>query len=386
MIFHYYCSYALLIRRLRHVCWFTTILAVCFPSLTGRLLASQSVELTWTASPSYDIVYYKIYYGTQSGVYTDVISAGDVSAVVIPALQDGQAYFFAVSAVDGNGYESTLSPEVVYSVPGPSATTLQVVTSTAVAQAVDAFWTPSADSDAVAYTVSYGTQSGVYTNFVTFDFTNDGVVAGLVPGNTYYFIVTPIDSLGESLGSSAEVSYLAPLSAPITLSAAALTTGGGVQLSWTNLAGQSAAGYNIFYGTQSQYYTARTSCGPQNSCAIQGLPAGVTYYFVVAAVDDSGNQGLFSNEASAAVLAAPPPSGIGLRVQTLADANGRPSYLQISSITPISGAWEMDYSPDLVNWTPYYYGIGDGGQDGPDVEVGAGIDPNTPQMFFRVIQ
>jgi hypothetical protein len=387
MISDYSCGYTSLIRRGRPFHWLNTILILCSLGLAGRTLGSQSVELTWNASPSLDIMSYKIYYGTQSGVYRDFVTVADISDVAVPGLQDGQTYYFAVSAVDGEGYESALSPEAVYTVPWPSTVSLQVVTSTAALQAVDAIWTPSPDNDVFAYVVSYGTESGVYTNSVTFDFVTDGVIAGLVPGGTYYFIVTPIDSLGVALGSSAEVSYLVPVPAPIVLNATALPGGGGVQLSWTDLSGQGATGYNIYYGTQDGLYTGSTQCGLRDNITIQGLQSGETYNFVVAAVDSYGDQGVFSNDASVELSAlAPAPAGIRLQLQTFTDASGHPNYLEITSPSQIFGLWEMDYSPDLVNWTPYVYGYGSGNPDGGDVFVGAAIDPNVPQMFFRVIQ
>jgi hypothetical protein len=171
------------------------------------------------------------------------------------------------------------------------------------------------------------------------------------------------------------------------LNATALPGGGGVQLSWTDLSGQGATGYNIYYGTQDGLYTGSTQCGLRDNITIQGLQSGETYNFVVAAVDSYGDQGVFSNDASVELSAlAPAPAGIRLQLQTFTDASGHPNYLEITSPSQIFGLWEMDYSPDLVNWTPYVYGYGSGNPDGGDVFVGAAIDPNVPQMFFRVIQ
>lgn len=62
------------------------------------------------------------------------------------------------------------------------------------------------------------------------------------------------------------------------------------------------AGYNIYYGTQSQKYTSsiKVSNPDLTTYLVQSLPAG-TYYFAVTAYDSTGNEGPSSPEVSAAV-------------------------------------------------------------------------------------
>ncbi|MGH7942938.1 MAG: fibronectin type III domain-containing protein [Limisphaerales bacterium] len=83
--------------------------------------ASQSVKLSWTASPSPDVVGYNIYYGDASGDYTNEISVGSVTNVTVSGLADRTTYFFAAQAINNDGIESGYSVQTSYAVPGASA-------------------------------------------------------------------------------------------------------------------------------------------------------------------------------------------------------------------------------------------------------------------------
>ena len=172
---------AWLIRHSRCLWWLVALGLVCLGSAPNRVCASQSAELTWTDSPDDNVVSYNVYFGTESGVYFDVTNCPDISDVIIPGLEDGTTYYFAVSAVDDAGNESELSNEAYYTVPPPAPFTLQVQGTTA-AQTVQVSWTPSPESDVFGYIVEYGTQSGVYTSALEFDYTTDGIISGLVAG------------------------------------------------------------------------------------------------------------------------------------------------------------------------------------------------------------
>jgi len=193
------------------------LVAAWLGGASNGALASQSVELTWSPSPNTDVVAYKVYYGTESRNYSGSITFSDVSDVILPGLAGGVTYYFAVSAVNANAEESDLSNEADYTVPLPAPLVLQVQGASSYAQAVELTWNPSPDGDVYAYNVSYGTQSGVYTNSTTFYGTTDGVISGLAGGATYYFAVAAIDSVGVENILSNEVSYVIPAQAPIAL-------------------------------------------------------------------------------------------------------------------------------------------------------------------------
>ena len=80
--------------------------------------AMQSVGLSWDPSPSSDSAGYNVYYGSESGNYTTLISVGNNTNAQITGLRGGVTYYFAVSAYGDSGQESELSNEVSYTVPG----------------------------------------------------------------------------------------------------------------------------------------------------------------------------------------------------------------------------------------------------------------------------
>jgi fibronectin type 3 domain-containing protein len=64
---------------------------------------------------------YKIYWGKSSGVYLQAkdtgIAVGNVLTYTVVGLTSGTAYFFAVTAVDNLGMESSYSNEVTKIMP-----------------------------------------------------------------------------------------------------------------------------------------------------------------------------------------------------------------------------------------------------------------------------
>lgn len=341
------------------------------------------VDLSWNAIANEGVVGYNIYYGAASGLYTDSLSYGPITNVVIQGLAGGQTYYFMISSVDAYGNESFTSNEGSSVAGAPLPIALQVEDTTQALNAVDVSWTPSPESDIYGYVVCYGIQSGVYGNSLTFDYTTNGIISGLTPGQTYYFAVAPVDSFGVESIASSEVSWVVPEPEPITLSAQAATDPAGVELSWNAITNADIVAYYVYYGTQSGFYTDTVSVGAVTNTLIQGLDGGDWYYFAVIAVDAYGNESVFSNEANAI---APDPPALVLQTQTFTDGNGLPYLMDINTASAVYGPWEVDYSTDLQNWAPYAYGYGYGAGDGYDVNVYVLLDPTVPQMFFRAIQ
>lgn len=85
--------------------------------VASQARASQSVALSWKASPGTNVVAYKVYFGTQSGQFANAITFGNVTNVIIPGFLEGTTNYFAVSAVDAKGNESKLSNLASYIVP-----------------------------------------------------------------------------------------------------------------------------------------------------------------------------------------------------------------------------------------------------------------------------
>ena len=98
-----------------------TIFAGCgggadFNPATG---ATGSVALAWDVpstyvdgTPAAGQVGFKVYYGTASRAYTQVIDVKNVPSCSINSLYPGTTYYFAITAYDSTGIESDYSTEL----------------------------------------------------------------------------------------------------------------------------------------------------------------------------------------------------------------------------------------------------------------------------------
>ena len=269
---------------------------------------------------------------------------------------------------------------------GPVPVQEQVQGTTSALEAVDVSWTASTDSDVDGYAVDYWIPGSGYTNTTEFYGTTDGIISGLTGGTKYYFASAPIDPFGIEAIASSEVSYTVPIPNAIVLHARALTNSPGVTLNWNPIPNEGITGYNVYYGTQSgSYGNSQGYDSSVTNVVIQGLNGGQTYYFVVNAVDQYGNQSPYSNEVSTKTVN--PAPMVAPDTGLYSDGNNQPYAMQIRR-TPstvygqLGGGFfaRFDKLDASIN-----YGSGSGNGDGYDVDVWVPIDPTQPPMYFRAI-
>ena len=68
-----------------------------------------TISLAWDNSQDSSVIGYKIYYGVQSGVYTNSFSVGNTLTVTITNLSTNVNYYFAATAYDSDYVESIFS-------------------------------------------------------------------------------------------------------------------------------------------------------------------------------------------------------------------------------------------------------------------------------------
>lgn len=94
----------------------------------GATIAISAVEalLTWNANTESDLAGYKVYQGTVSGQYGPPVTLGLVTSytLTLPSLAIDQRYFWAITAYDLTGNESSKSAEVSKLVAGDPAQTI----------------------------------------------------------------------------------------------------------------------------------------------------------------------------------------------------------------------------------------------------------------------
>ncbi|MBN1904841.1 MAG: hypothetical protein JW927_07070 [Deltaproteobacteria bacterium] len=92
---------------------FIQVFSILFIVFFVTSVAAREITLTWEANSEPDLSHYIVYWGNSSGNYTD--NSGNIGltneyTTDIP--DDGQKYYFAVTAVDEAGLESDFSNEV----------------------------------------------------------------------------------------------------------------------------------------------------------------------------------------------------------------------------------------------------------------------------------
>jgi len=174
----------------------------------------------------------------------------------------------------------------------PSAPT--GVTATAGNQQVSLSWNASAG--ATSYNVKRGGASGGPYTTVSSPTTTSYNDTGVSNGTTYFYVVSAVNTYGES-GNSSQVSAMPVLPVPPAPTGLTATAGNQqVSLSWNASAG--ATSYNVKRGAASGGPYAPLASPTTTSYTDKAVTNGTTYYYVVTAVNASG-ESANSNEASA---------------------------------------------------------------------------------------
>src|SRR5271154_6606470 len=93
--------------------WFTGSLCVILLlwACAANAASFSSMTLEWNPDAG-NIAGYVLYWGTESGVYTNSADIGNQTSMQVTGLVNQTAYYFAVQAYDTEGLFSPLSAEV----------------------------------------------------------------------------------------------------------------------------------------------------------------------------------------------------------------------------------------------------------------------------------
>ncbi|WP_375143108.1 cellulose binding domain-containing protein [Paenibacillus sp. D2_2] len=165
---------------------------------------NAQVTLSWTASSG--ATGYNVKRATTSGgPYTTVASGVTATSYTNTGLTNGTAYYYVVSAVNSAG-ESPNSAAAFATPAGGGGTTVPAaptgLTATAGNGQISLNW--SASTGATSYNVKRATTSGgTYTTVATGVTGTTYTNQGLTNGTTYYYVVSAVNSAGESPNSAA---------------------------------------------------------------------------------------------------------------------------------------------------------------------------------------
>jgi fibronectin type 3 domain-containing protein len=272
---------------------------------------------------------YNLYWSTSAGVTAanGTRIGGVTSPAVHTGLSDNTSYYYIVTAENSAG-EGAASVQVAATTldgaPAASAPDAPTAVSAAGGDAqVTLSWPAVAGAD--SYNIYWSTAPGVSTSTGTriAAVTSPYVHGGLAAGTGYFYIVTAANSAGESspsleVGASTDAPAAAIPAAPADLAA----SGGAKQvtLSWTAVSG--ASSYNLYWSTSAGVSTATgTKIAAVSSPHVHtGLADGSAYFYVLTAVNASGESAA-SSEATASTDAAA-IDGAALYTQYCASCHG----------------------------------------------------------------
>ena len=215
------------------------------------------------------------------------------------------------------------------------------LTATAGDQQVSLTW--NASTGATTYNVKRGAASGgPYTTIASpsaASYTN----TGLTNGTPYYYVVSAVNTAGESANST-QVSAT-PVAAPSTPTGLTATAGNQqVSLSWNASTG--ATTYNVKRGAASGGPYTTIASPSTASYTNTGLTNGTPYYYVVSAVNTAGESGN-STEASATPTA--PATAVNVSVDVLTNRHPISTYIYGGSY-PHQAADVTGSGMTLVRW------------------------------------
>ncbi|MFK7912462.1 MAG: hypothetical protein AB8B93_00995 [Pseudomonadales bacterium] len=145
---------------------------------TSSALASVTVsldtpKLEWIAptqdtdgEPLLDLAGYRVYWGTESGNYTDSATIADPDATEWDILAPPGDYYFAISALAGNAEESALSNEIVKTVSAQSNKQVAAHADTGLQQAPSPLQKSLAPTDPATLGTAYATLSPLFRELI----------------------------------------------------------------------------------------------------------------------------------------------------------------------------------------------------------------------------
>lgn len=330
----------------------------------SALAGAGEVNLIWSAPNGSSVSYYNIYRGTSSG------GENFVQTVTSPnwtdtSVTDGVTYYYQVAAVNsyGTGSMSNQAVATPYSLINPPSQVTNLVASGGYNQISLTWSIPYSNGQVSGYNIYRS--AGNSNNFTQYTETSNNwyTDTSVTGGTTYYYYVVAINNSGPS--GQSNTAFATPNSQNSNLTPSAVTNlsasagSNSINLTWNYSGNDQAAYYKVYRGSGNgnlNYYASTN--GNTTYYSDNGATPGVTYYYEVLAIDNSGNQGPFSNEAYASI-ANSQPNPQPVSNQTIITFTIGSDVMQVTKNGATTN-FTMDAVPTVTNgamYLPIYFPI-----------------------------
>lgn len=341
----------------------TTLIDIPSPTLpavpTGvtAVGGTDRATITWVNVAGADS--YNLYWSATADVNKSngTKVAGVSSPYVKTGLSAGTTYYFIVAAANSIG-ESAPSNLTMASTNAPPLAVPNAPTGVTLVggdKQISIAW--PAVTGATSYNLYWSTTSGVTTSSIKItNAVSPYLQNGLAPSSAYYYIVTAVNASGQSVASAqATTTTSAPAVVMPTAPTAVTATGGirQVSLTWSTVA--TATSYNLYWSTTAGVTTAASKIAGVTSPYLQnGLAEGMTYYYIVTAVNSAGEGAASAQRSATTNVAAPLACG---SCHAIPPATGKHSFHVTNQGIACATCHGSGYSSTTVNATTHNNGV-----------------------------
>ena len=270
---------------LTHTASTTLLVNLAPPASVAAVAGNGQVALSWPASVGASG--YHLKRSTVSGGPYVTVGCPTSTSATDTGLTNGTTYYYVASASftggpDAGG-ESANSSQTAATPVTSAPLTPTGLTATPGNGQVGLVW--NASSGATGYHLKRSTTSGGPYNTIASPTSTGFTDTGLTNGTSYFYVVSAVNSGGESPGSS-QVSALPQATAPLapTRLSASSNRPRFIALSWTQSATPGTTQNRIYRRTSGGPYSPLATISPTTSYKDSGLSRGASFCYVITAL------------------------------------------------------------------------------------------------------
>ena len=287
----------------------------------------SKVTLSWNANIEPDLALYNLFRGTELNGWVDYLytASNTTTSYIDNNVVNGTTYYYRIYAKDLSNNNSDLSPYVSATPTAPADVTPPATptnfTATAGDSKVTLSWNANIEPDLALYNLFRGTELNGWVDYLytASNTTTSYIDNNVVNGTTYYYRIYAKDLSNNNSDLSPYVSATPTAPADVTPPATPTITStsvfqGGVKLEWTQNTEPDLANYYIYRSktsgftpslskpivTSNKIATVDKSLTQYND--ITNVESNTVYYYKMSAVDNSGNESGYSNQATVTTL------------------------------------------------------------------------------------